>query len=317
MTGGPDLRVRLGALELAHPIINASGTYDVLAVAGEYGLGAVPFSCYVPKTVTPEPRTGNPPPRITETPSGIINAIGLENPGIEAFIADLPRLAGLRVPVVISVGGARPADYLTVVRRMEERLAAAGAGRVPAIAGYELNVSCPNVAAGGLSIGADPGALRELMSAVRPLTARLLIAKLTPNVTDIVAAARAAAAGGADAISLINTFKALVLDPVSLRPFLGNRTGGLCGPAIRPIALRMVAEVAMSVDLPLIGMGGVTSGLEALEMIACGATAVAVGAATLADPRAPGRILAELRAELTARGLAGLDDVRGTALRDS
>ncbi|MBM3146491.1 MAG: dihydroorotate dehydrogenase, partial [Actinobacteria bacterium] len=175
MTGGPDLRVRLGALELAHPVINASGTYDVLAVAGEHGLGAVPFSCYVPKTVTPEPRPGNPPPRITETPSGIINAIGLENPGIEAFIADLPRLAGLPVPVVISVGGARPADYLTVVGRMEERLADAGAGPLPPIAGYELNVSCPNVAAGGLSIGADPEALYELVSAARPLTARLLI----------------------------------------------------------------------------------------------------------------------------------------------
>ncbi|MBM3146933.1 MAG: dihydroorotate dehydrogenase, partial [Actinobacteria bacterium] len=190
-------------------------------------------------------------------------------------------------------------------------------GPLPPIPGYELNVSCPNVAAGGLSIGADPEALYELVSAARPLTARLLIAKLTPNVTDIVAPARAAAEAGADAVSLVNTFKALVLDPASLRPFLGNRTGGLCGPAIRPIALRMVAEVAMSVDLPLIGMGGVTSGLEALEMIACGATAVAVGAATLAGPRAPQRILEELRAELAARRLAGLDDVRGKALRDS
>jgi len=317
VTGGPDLRVRLGSLELLHPVINASGTYDVLAVAGERGLGAVPFSCYVPKTVTPEPRPGNPPPRITETPSGIINAIGLENPGIEAFIADLPRLAGLPVPVIISVGGARPEDYLAVVRRVEERLAGAGVRELPPVAGYELNVSCPNVSAGGLSIGADPGALRELVSAARPLTARLLIAKLTPNVTDIVAPALAAAEAGADAISLINTLKALVLDPVSLRPFLGNRTGGLCGPAIRPIALRMVAEVAASVDLPLIGMGGVTSGQEALEMIACGATAVAVGAATLADPRAPGRIVRELREELAVRSLAGLDDIRGKALRDS
>lgn len=311
----PDLRVRLGPLELRHPIVNASGTYDALAVAGDGGLGSFPYACYFPKTVTPEARAGNPPPRVTETPAGMVNAIGLENPGVEAFLRDLPRLADLPAPVVVSVGGAREKDYLTVIEHLEERLAGAAPGELPAVAGYELNISCPNVERGGLLIGADPTATRALVTAARRLTARLLIVKLTPNVTDIVAPAVAAVDGGADVLSLVNTFKALVLDPETLRPFLGNRTGGLCGPAIRPIALRMVAEVAAAVDVPIVGMGGVTTGSEALEMIACGATAVGVGAAVFADPRAPRRIVAELSAAVARHGVARLDELRGVAAR--
>jgi len=208
------------------------------------------------------------------------------------------------------VGGSRPSEYAAVVRRLEGDLPAGS----PRISGYELNVSCPNIAAGGLSIGADPEAVVETVAGVRRETRRFLIAKLTPNVTDVSEAAVAAVGSGADAVSLVNTFKALVLDRETLRPFLGNRTGGLCGPAIKPIALRMVAEVAAAVSVPVIGMGGVVSGQDALEFIACGATAVAVGAAVFADPQAPSRIAVELEGELERRGLASPASARGVAL---
>lgn len=308
-----DMSVQLGPVALRHPIVNASGTYDALSVAAGGDLSRFPYAAYFPKTVTPEPRAGNRPPRVTETPAGMINAIGLENPGVEAFAAGLPRLGGLREPLFVSVGGSRPSDYAAVVSRLEGTLPTGS----PPIAGYELNVSCPNVAAGGLSLGADPAALAATVALVRRETRRFLIVKLTPNVTDVVRSAAAAVESGADAVSLVNTFKAMVLDRDTLRPFLGNRTGGLCGPAIRPIALRMVAEVAAAVTVPIVGMGGVVTGLDALEFIACGATAVAVGAAVFADPRAPVRIAAELQEELAARGFHGPSAARGVALEKS
>ena len=311
-----DLRVKLGDLELEHPLVDASGTFDLLEHArrfrGDY-FAAFPYAAYVPKTVTPDARPGNPPPRVTETAAGMINAIGLENPGVEAFVEGLPALAALRQPVIVSVGGNTPAQYAAVVRRLEEALAAGGPP-LPAVAGYELNVSCPNVR-GGLSIGVDPRATANVTAAVRALTRRLLLVKLTPNVTDLRPVAVAAVAAGADGLALVNTFRAMVLDPVTLRSFLGNRTGGLCGPAIKPIALRMVAEVAEALPaVPIVGMGGVMSGLDALEFIACGATAVAVGAANFTGLEAPRRILDELRRECEARGFARLLQARGIAL---
>jgi len=271
----------------------------------------------VPKTVTLEPRAGNPPPRVTETPSGMINAVGLANRGLDAFLDDLPAIGFVGVPVIVNVGGRTSDDYVTVVRRIEERVSswpsgAAGAD-LPRIAGFELNVSCPNVDT-GLSVGADAAATGALTTRVRALTRRLLVVKLTPNVTDVVAIARAAAESGADALSLVNTVKGLVLDHQSLRPFLGNRTGGVCGPAIRPIALRMVWEVAQAVDVPLIGMGGIATGQDALEFIACGATAVAVGAANFLGVDVPARIVSELRRELGDRGLRTVAAARGLAL---
>lgn len=314
---GVDLSVDLGPIHLEHPLIDASGTYDLLAVAAHYegdAFATFPFAAYVPKTVTLEPRVGNPPPRVTETASGIVNAIGLANSGLEAFIADLARLVRLSRPVIVSVGGRTRQDYVAVVRRLEEHLAAAAAGEAPAVAGYELNVSCPNVQSGCLSIGTDERETAALVAAVRPLTQRFLVTKLTPNVTDVVPIARAAVSSGSDGISLVNTLKALVIEPKTLRPFLGNRTGGLSGPAIKPVALRLVAEVAAAVEVPIIGMGGVMTGLDALEFIACGATAVALGAATFADIDAPRRVLAELAEELAARGLEGPAAVRGCAL---
>jgi dihydroorotate dehydrogenase (NAD+) catalytic subunit len=315
---GPDLAVTLAGVRLAHPVLNASGTFDALETARRYGTEIVtpfPFAAYVPKTVTLEPRAGNAPPRLTETAAGMINAVGLQNPGIEAWLADFDLLADVPVPVVVNIGGSRPQDYLEVLRRVEDRLAAGGP-RAARIVGYELNVSCPNVGRGGLAIGTEPAETARLTAAARQLTERLVIVKLTPNVTDVVAVARAAAEAGADAVSLVNTVRALVLDPQSLKPFLGNRTGGLSGPAIKPIALRMVWEVAAALELPIVGMGGIASGRDVLEFIACGATAVAVGAANFTGPEAARRIVAELAAEMRDRGLDGLAALRGRALGD-
>jgi dihydroorotate dehydrogenase (NAD+) catalytic subunit len=311
----PDLSVTLAGLPLEHPVLNASGTFDALETARRFGADALkpfPFALYVPKTVTLETRPGNPPPRLTETASGMINAVGLENPGIAAWLDDLPLLGGLPVPVLVNIGGSRPGDYLEVVRRIEERLQ--GGGVLPRVVGYELNVSCPNVGRGGLAIGTEPSETAGLTAAVRALTRRLVVVKLTPNVADIVAVARAAVGAGADALSLVNTLRALVLDPESLAPFRGNRTGGLSGPAIKPVALRMVWEVAGALDVPIIGMGGIVTGRDVLEFIACGATAVAVGAANFTGPDAARRIVDELFAEMRARGLADLAAVRGRAL---
>jgi dihydroorotate dehydrogenase (NAD+) catalytic subunit len=312
-----DLGVDLGPLHLQHPVVDASGTFDLLEYAARYEgdyFADFPYAAYVPKTVTVDARTGNPAPRVTETAAGMINAIGLENPGVDAWIAALPTWAHLRQPVIMSVGGNDPGQYAAVVRAVEGHLAAAVPGATPSIEGYELNVSCPNVFS-GLQIGTDPAATAAVVGACRAETSRFLLVKLTPNVSDVTAAARAAVDAGADGVSLVNTFKALVLDRETLRPFLGNRTGGLCGPAIKPIALRMVAEVAQALPgVPLVGMGGIMSGLDALEFIACGATAVAVGAANFTGLEAPARIVAELRAELTARGLTTPSAARGLAL---
>ena len=310
--------MRLGPIVLDHPLVDASGTFDLQEYAlrydGDY-FRDFPFAAYVPKTVTSEPRTGNPAPRITETPAGMINAIGLENPGVHAWIEELPHWARLRQPVIVSVGGNEPDQYAAVIAALEERLARASAGELPRIEGYELNISCPNVSS-GLQIGADPAATREVLAACRQATSRFLLAKLTPNVRDVTEIGAAALEAGADGLSLVNTLKAMVLDRGTLKPFLGNRTGGLCGPAIKPVALRMVAEVAQAFpDTPIVGMGGVMTGQDALEFIACGATAVAIGAANFTAFEAPVRILQELRDELAAHGFSSVAEARGVALR--
>lgn len=319
-TGGDvRLAVSLGSVALDHPIVNASGTFDLLEYARRYHgdyYEHFPFAAYIPKTVTVDARRGNPPPRVTETPAGMINAIGLENPGVEAWADGLHEWARLRQPVIVSVGGNAPEQYAAVVAAIERRLASGdGAGEIPDIQGYELNVSCPNVS-GGLQIGADPAATAEVVGACREATQRLLLTKLTPNVRDVTEAGAAALDAGADGLSLINTLKALVLDPHTLCPFLGNRTGGLCGPAVKPVALRMVAETAAAFPgVPIVGMGGVTSGRDALEFIACGATVVAVGAANFTAFEAPQRIVAELREELAGHGFATPAEARGVALQ--
>jgi dihydroorotate dehydrogenase (NAD+) catalytic subunit len=276
-------------IELAHPVINASGTYDAIAARRVFGdelLADFPFSAFVSKTVTPELRAGNEPRRIWETPTGMINSIGLPNKGLEGFLAeDLPQLAELPVPLVVSV--------MATSRELFEQLVAGVAEREEVTA-IELNVSCPNVHS-GLIVGEQPSETEALMEALRPLTEKPLIVKLTPNVADPAAVAAGAEQGGADAVSLINTLKASAFDAAG-EPALAAGHGGLSGPAVRPIALQQVRAVSASVSIPVIGMGGVSSGADAAEFLAAGAALVAVGTENFRDPRAGSRIASELAA---------------------
>jgi len=265
-------------IQLAHPIINASGTFDAIAARRVYGdalLEHFPFSAFVSKTITLQPRAGNEPQRIWETPAGMINSIGLPNKGLEGFISeDLPLLGELPVPLIVSVMATGREDFARMVSALEQR------GEVEA---FELNVSCPNVHS-GLIVGEQPTETLALLEALRPLTRKPLIVKLTPNVADPAAVAVAAEEGGADAVSLINTVKGSG----------GPVTGGLSGPAVRPIAVAQVRAVAAAVRLPIVGMGGICSGADAAEMLAAGAALVAVGTESFRDPRAGSRIAAEL-----------------------
>jgi dihydroorotate dehydrogenase (NAD+) catalytic subunit len=280
-------------LELAHPIVNGSGTFDAIAAERAFGPAlreSFPFAAYVSKTITLAPRAGNPPPRLWETAGGMINSIGLPNKGLEGYMReDLPLLTGLStnlagrpapVPVITNVMGSTSGELRTLVAACDER---------EEIAAIELNVSCPNVAT-GLDIGADPATLREVVRAVRPATGKPLIVKLTPNTADVALCARAAEEAGADAVSLINTLRAMALAPDGSGPWLGGRTGGLSGPAIRPVALAQVAAVAAAVKIPVVGMGGVQSASDARDMLDVGATLVAVGTENFRDPSAAVRI---------------------------
>ena len=296
----PDLSAGLCGIELSTPIVNGSGTFDAIAARRAFGDELdrrFPFSAFVSKTITPEPRAGNPPPRLYETAGGMINSIGLPNKGLEGFLAnDLPELSRLPVPLIVSVMATAREGFERLVERVGER---------PEVAAIELNVSCPNVES-GLIVGEQPDETRALCSALRPLTDKPLIVKLTPNVADPGAVAAAAQAGGADAVSLINTVKAMALGPGGTEPWLGAGSGGLSGPAIRPIALDQVRRVAASTSIPLVGMGGVESGADALDLLLVGATVVGVGTASFRDPAAGLRIAAELAVEMTRRGLAEL-----------
>jgi dihydroorotate dehydrogenase (NAD+) catalytic subunit len=284
-------------LTLAHPVINGSGTFDALAARRAFGAALdaeFPFSAYVSKTITLQPRPGNPPPRLWEAPGGLVNSIGLPNKGLAGYLVeDLPELTTLPVPLITNVMGSTAAEIAELLETCDTR---------SEIAAIELNVSCPNVKT-GLDIGADPQQLEEVLRAVRPCTGKPLIVKLTPNAADVAACAQAAQAGGADAVSLINTLRALALTPLSpgapsapatLRPWLGGGTGGLSGPAIRTVALAQVAAVAERVEIPVIGMGGVSSAAHARNLLDVGATLVAVGTESFRDPLAGARIAREL-----------------------
>ncbi len=270
------------------PILNASGCLDALTAPGV----ARSLDAFVTKTVTPLPREGNPPPRIAETDAGMLNSIGLQNPGIEAFVRDnLPRLATLGVPVWVSVGGFSAADYADVCARLDD---------CDDVVTIELNLSCPNVEEA-------PETAAELVAAARRATTKPLYAKLSPATWDIAESARAVAAAGADGLSLINTIRGLELDAASRRPKLARGAGGYSGPALRPIALACVHACAEAVDLPIVGMGGVASGVDARDFVAVGASTVALGTILFSDPRAAERI----RAELDAEELAATDSLRG------
>jgi dihydroorotate dehydrogenase (NAD+) catalytic subunit len=299
-----DLSVQIAGLRLEHPVLNGSGTFDAIAARRAFGdalIEAFPFSAFVSKTITPQPRAGNAPPRIFETPAGMINSIGLPNKGLDGFLSgDLPQLAELGVPLIVSVMGTSHGEFARLVQGVAARDEAAA---------LELNISCPNVES-GLIVGEQPTETVALLRTLRPLTAKPLIVKLTPNVADPATIARAAEEGGADAISLINTLKATAIDPATDRPWLGGGRGGLSGPAIRAIALEQVRSVSAAVEIPVIGMGGIESGADATAFLAAGATAVAVGTANFRDALAGRRIRSELEDELLARGNRSLSDLR-------
>jgi dihydroorotate dehydrogenase (NAD+) catalytic subunit len=287
------MTVEFCGLELVHPIINASGTFDAIAARRAFGdelIEHFPFAAFVSKTVTLEPRQGNPPPRLWELAGGLINSIGLPNKGLRGYLEhDLPELAMLPVPLIVNVMGTTRDQVAELVTAFAER---------DEVAALELNVSCPNVET-GLQMGADPAEIEALLDRVRPLTEKPLIVKLTPNATDVPAVARAAEHAGADAVSLINTLRGMALDPRTGQPWLGGVTGGVSGPAVRAIALALLHAVAQAVELPIVGMGGVGRGADALDLMRAGASLVAVGTESFRDPAAGLRIASEV-AELLA-----------------
>ncbi len=297
-----DLRVRIGTLELKNPILTASGTFgygdEYAHVVDLSTLGGV-----VTKTVTVKPRAGNAPTRIAETPGGMLNSIGLENVGLARFRDEkLPRLRVLKATVIASVGGETPEELETLLRAL---------GREKGVGAFEVNFSCPNVAAGGARYWADPERLERTLARLKPLTDRPLIAKLSPDVTDIRETARACERGGADALTAVNTFVGLAIDLDAMRSRLGKATGGLSGPAVKPLALARCWEAAHAVRIPVLGSGGIASGRDALEFVAAGATAVQVGTATFVEPEAATRVLEEMREWLGAHGHARVTELIG------
>ncbi len=295
---------RKRGLPLANPVMTASGTFsnglEFTKVFDIQKLGAI-----VSKGTTPRPRSGNPQPRTAETPSGMLNSIGLQNVGVEALIRDVaPVWATWRLPVIVNIAGETVEDYGELAARLD------GA---PGVSGLELNVSCPNVAMGGMFFGQDPDVAAAVTDAALRQTTLPVIVKLTPNVTDIAAVARAVAEAGADAITLINTVLAMAIDVHSRRPVLSTTLGGLSGPAIKPIALRMVYQVAAAVDVPVIGCGGISSGLDAVEFLMAGATAVQVGTATFCNPLAPLEVLEGIQRFLEEEGVDDVHDIIGVA----
>ncbi len=302
---GPDLTIRVGALSLKNPVLVASGVFgygDEFMGLADYGeLGAL-----VLKTVTRDPRPGNPPAsRTAETPAGMVNAIGLENVGVEAFLRDkLPVALTYGTHVIASIAGDTPEDFAHCAAALDSS----------AIAAIEINISCPNVKKGGMAFGVDPDSAAEVVSAVRSATGKPLIAKLTPNVTDIAPIALACESAGADAVSLINTFSAMVIDVEKRRPLLAAGMGGLSGPAIRPAAVYRAYQVAKAVKVPVVGMGGIWSANDALEFILAGASAVTVGTALYADPAAANRVLAGIRDYCLRHNLPNLTSLIGAAV---
>jgi len=309
MPGDVDLSVDVAGLRLKNPVLPASGTFgyghEPGALFDVSRLGAV-----VLKGTTLHPRPGNPPPRIVETTAGMLNSIGLENPGIDAVVSKhLPLLAGLGVPVIVNVAGDTVEEYVEVARRLDR-----AAGLIPAGLGLELNISCPNVDAGGLEFGRDPALAGRLVGLVRAATGLPLIVKLSPHAPDVVEMGRAVQAAGADAISLVNTMVGMAIDIWRRRPVLGGGTGGLSGPAIKPVAVAMVYELAQQVEVPLIGMGGIATWQDAVEFILAGASAVAVGAALFANPLAPLEIIDGLTEYCRAQKASSVRDLIGAAL---
>lgn len=300
----PDLTVNLGGLKLDTPILAASGPMGNSLHYRErfsvHALGAI-----IVKGISPEPWPGNPPPRLAETSSGVLNAIGLQNPGLKQFLEqDLPQLKNAGTRIIVNIVGRTVEEYALV---------AAGLNGQEGVDGLEINISCPNIKAGGIAFGTDPDQTYHLVSAVRRQTKLPLLVKLSPNVTDITILARAAEAAGADALSLINTLAGMLIDIETRRPLLGNTFGGLSGRAILPVALKMVWQTAEAVKIPLIGMGGISSARDALQFIMAGARAVAVGTALFYNPELPDEIYQGLTDYMIEQNIAALGNLEGIA----
>ena len=297
------MRVNIGGIELKNPVMTASGTFGY---AGEFEklidlnrLGAI-----IVKGLSLEPSRGNPPPRIVETPCGMLNAIGLENVGLKAFVKEkLPVLKMINAPVFVNIYGKSMEDYAELASRLED---------IDEVAGIEVNISCPNVTCGGMAFGAYPESAARVVRAVRKRTTRPLMVKLSPNVTDITEIARSVEGEGADSVSLINTITGMAIDIETRRPKLANITGGLSGPAIRPVALRMVWQVAQVVKVPVIGVGGIMTAKDALEFLIAGAVAVQVGTANFINPHATIDIIEGIEEFLEERNIAEVGDIIGT-----
>jgi dihydroorotate dehydrogenase (NAD+) catalytic subunit len=302
----PNVSIDFAGIRLKNPVLTASGTFGYGEEYAEFvdlnKLGGV-----IVKGISLKPIKGNPPPRIWETPSGMLNAIGLENPGLDVFINEkLPYLRQFDTAVIVNIFGYSLEEYARVAERLDG---------IPGIAGLEVNISCPNVKAGGMVFGTDLRASFELLSAVRKATDMPLIAKLSPNVTNIVDFAKAAQDAGCDGLSLINTLLGMAIDVRCMKPRLANCVGGLSGPAIRPVAVRIVWQVAKSVQLPIIGMGGIMTGEDALEFILAGASAVAVGTANFVNPRATLDVLAGIESLLDEQGIRDIKDIIGAVAK--
>jgi dihydroorotate dehydrogenase (NAD+) catalytic subunit len=298
----PDMTVKIAGIELRNPVMTASGTFGYGQEFSEY-VNLEKIGAFVTKGLSLKPRAGNPTPRIVETPGGMLNAIGLQNVGIDAFITKkAPFLAQVNTPAIANFFGYTIDEYAELTRRLDG---------VPEVAGLEVNISCPNVKQGGIVFGTDPKCAADVVSACRAATSKPLIVKLSPNVTDIVAMAQACADAGADALSLINTLTGMAIDLQRRKPVLANVTGGLSGPAIKPIALRMVWQVARAVKLPIIGIGGIMNATDTLEFILAGATAVQVGTASFIDPGAAERIADDMEAWLSQNNVASVASLIG------
>lgn len=300
-----NLAVNFAGISMKNPVFTASGTCgfgkELNNIFPIEKLGGM-----MVKGTTLQPRLGNDGPRIAETPSGVLNCVGLQNPGIDNVLAEqLPWVLQHDLAVLANIAGSAPEDYAELAARLDG---------VEGLAGLEVNISCPNVKAGGMAHGAAPDTAAAVVRAVREATKLPIVVKLTPNVTDVTVIARAVEEAGADAISMINTFLAMEIDIRRRKPLLGNVTGGLSGPAIRPIAVRMVWQTAQAVKIPIIGMGGISSGADALQFMMAGASAVAIGAATMVEPTAGLRIIDEINAWLDKEGVADINEIVGAAL---
>lgn len=302
----PSLEVNIAGVAMKNPVATASGTCGYGDAYAEFyhpaELGAL-----VTKGISLEPRLGNPTPRLAETPAGMLNAIGLENVGLKVFLNEkLPPLRDSGVTVVVNFFGSTEDEYAWLAETLSSALG---------VAGLEANISCPNVKAGGLEFGTDPQVAGKLVARIKAVCAKPLWVKLSPNVTDIAAVAKAVEQAGADAISAINTLKGMAIDLDQRKPILANVTGGLSGPAIKPVALRMVHEIAQAVKIPIVGVGGITTARDALEFLVAGASAIQVGTASFVDPRAPIQIISGIKSWMREHNLESIREIIGTLQR--